>query len=141
MVSNFPAATCSEAVFAEVASSPATIGSSATPAADSLKAGEIIFLGFVLAFCQVLDGILTAIGVTHFGITIEANLLLRYAMSCVGELAALAIFKIAAVLIIISLCYLASRVLWVRTAMKFLIAVYLFGAILPWGFILIGRII
>jgi len=140
MVSNFPAATCSAGVpagtaaFTEVATSSAIIR-------DSVIAGEVVFLGTVLALCQILDGLLTAIGVSHFGVRIEGNLLLRYAMDCIGELAALALFKTAAVLIIISLCYLASRVLWVKPAMKLLIAVYIFGAILPWGYILIGRII
>ncbi len=138
MVSNFPAAAC-DAVFAEMAPPSAAIDDSLS--INPAKAGEIAFMGVVLAFCQLIDGILTAIGVAHFGITMEANPLLRYAMESVGELAALAIFKTAAVLIIISLCCLASRVLWVRTAMKVLIAVYLIGAILPWGFILIGRII
>lgn len=134
MVSNFPAATCSDAVFPEV-----TLSSAATH--DFEKAREVVFLGAGLALCQLLDGILTGVGVRHFGTQIEANVLLRYAMTQLGELTALALFKAAAVLIIISLCYLASRISWIRPALRLLIAIYVVGAILPWGYILINRII
>lgn len=98
-------------------------------------------LGTALILCQVLDGVLTGIGVFHFGPGIEANLLLRSAMESIGSLEALVVFKLSAIIIVISLCYLSGRVFWIRTAMKALIAVYVFGAILPWGVMLFNRII
>lgn len=98
-------------------------------------------LGLALIVCQLLDGILTWIGVGHFGVALEANPLLRSFIEELGLLPALVLFKSSAILIIISLCYIENWVSWINHALKALIAIYFFAAILPWGYILLARTI
>ena len=85
---------------------------------------------------QALDGILTTIGVSRFGVEVEANPLIRNLMHSYGEIAALALVKSLAIVAICTLVFLAHRVTWVSKAMGYVAALYLFVAILPWTYLL-----
>jgi len=102
---------------------------------------EIVVLGIVLGVLQILDGYLTAIGVFHFGTSIEGNPLLRSFMETYGFIPTLVVAKTVALSIIALLCALSSRVWWLSTAMKGMIAVYLVAAVIPWCFILSGKVL
>lgn len=101
---------------------------------------EILALGIILSLLQVADGVMTGIGVLHFGVKAEGNILLRTMMESYGVLGTLFSVKLLAIGIIIVLCQLASSVPWVRSALKAVISIYLFAAILPWSYILLIRL-
>ena len=92
-----------------------------------------------MAVLQILDGIMTGIGVARLGVSAEGNFVLRYLMENIGYIPTLLIAKIAAILIIITLCSMSTRVSWIPKALKVLIAVYLGAAVLPWSLILISH--
>lgn len=102
----------------------------------SALAREIAILGLLLATLQIADGILTAVGVSYFGTSIEGNFVLRSLMDSFGVVATLIGVKIAAIAIIMALCHLAFTVTWLRSALKLVISLYFFAAILPWSYIL-----
>lgn len=102
---------------------------------------EILCLGVVLAVLQIMDGVLTAIGVYHFGIGAEANLFIRWCMEQFGPNTALVALKSVALLVIVALCVMARSVGWLRPAMKTVILVYLVAAIIPWSAILAKRLL
>lgn len=97
---------------------------------------EIHILAFILAAFQIFDGLLTLLGVHRFGSAIEANLLLRWTMEEIGRVNALLVFKLTAIAFVFVLFRLSSEISWIKPAMRFLVTVYLFGAIIPWGFML-----
>lgn len=97
---------------------------------------EAITLGFILCIMQALDGVLTTIGVSRFGIESEANPLIRSLMESYGEVFALALVKSFAIVAICVLVFLAHRVSWVSKALGYVTALYLFVAILPWTYLL-----
>jgi len=97
---------------------------------------EMIILGAILALLQVSDGILTAIGIDMFGISAEGNFFLRSLMEQWGAIPALVTAKLFAIAVIFVLCMLSQIVSWIPKAMKGVIAVYLFAAVIPWTFIL-----
>lgn len=88
-------------------------------------AGDIIIIGFLLT--QVLDGTFTYIGVVSFGRHIEANPLLAWLMTCLGDGPALAAAKITAIGFGAFLHLTA-----VHRAVAALTALYLVLAIVPW---------
>lgn len=98
----------------------------------SLPQKEVIVLGLILIALQILDGILTNIGMNLFGTQMEGNSLLRGIMENYGAVTALVISKSLAILTIISLVYLSNQVKWIRHALKGVIAVYFTFAIAPW---------
>jgi|GEM_PF-1131076 len=100
---------------------------------------EIIVLGVLLAALQVMDGVLTYLGVSHFGLGAEANGFVRYAMHQLGPQSALILLKSVALVVVVVLCHLARSVSWLRFAMKTIIAVYIIAAIIPWTTILLLR--
>lgn len=103
---------------------------------ESDQAPKVLLLGFFLAALQAVDGVLTSIGVTRFGTSIEGNPMLRQLMEHFGHIPTLAILKLIAIIIVLSLTYLAQRRPWVHNAMGALTCVYLVAAILPWTYIL-----
>lgn len=115
-----------------------------SPATNSFRASnsesdqtpKVLLLGFFLASLQAADGVLTSIGVTRFGTSIEGNPVLRQLMEHFGHIPTLAILKLIAIIIVLSLTYLAQRRPWVHNAMGALTCVYLVAAILPWTYIL-----
>jgi len=106
-----------------------------------LPSREILTLGLLLATLQILDGILTVIGVGHFGLGAEANLLIRFFMESFGPASALIILKSIALVIIALLCSMAKNVHWIPLALKAMIVLYMVAAIIPWSAILIHKLV
>lgn len=100
---------------------------------------EMFFLAGALIVLQILDGVLTGIGVGHFGAAAEGNPLLRELMHSVGHIPALIIVKTIAIFVILALLSLSVRVRWVSPALKVMIGLYLFAAIIPWTGIILFK--
>jgi len=91
--------------------------------------GDIALLVFLVA--QATDGVLTYVGVSTYGRHIEANPLIGWLMTLIGQGAALATAKGAAVFFGIAL-HLSA----VHRAVALLAALYIAVAVLPWVAIL-----
>jgi len=91
--------------------------------------GDIALLVFLLA--QASDGVLTYVGVSLYGLHIEANPIIGWLMSWIGEGAALTTAKVAAGSFGIAL-HLSA----VHRAVAVLAAFYLAVAVFPWVAIL-----
>ena len=100
---------------------------------------QVLILGSLVAILQILDGILTGIGVSLMGISAEGNGLLRMLMEQIGTVPALLAAKLLAILVVATLCVLASEVRWVTRALQGVIVLYLVCAIIPWSTILLTR--
>lgn len=87
--------------------------------------GDVALLVFLIA--QASDGVLTYVGVSTYGLHIEANPLIGWLMTLLGEGAALATAKVAAVGFGIAL-HLSS----VHRAVAALAILYLAVAVFPW---------
>lgn len=98
---------------------------------------EILALGVILALLQVLDGVLTAIGMHQYGTSMEGNILLRSLMGVIGYLPALIVVKTASIGLIGVLCLQATKVQWLKPAFIGVIALYTVMAVLPWTYILL----
>ena len=92
---------------------------------DSLF-GDIAVVGFLLV--QVLDGVFTYLGVTIWGVHIEANPLISSAVAYAGLGRAVVGAKLAAILFGMLL-----HVRRVHSLVALLTAFYLVVAILPWA--------
>jgi hypothetical protein len=87
--------------------------------------GEIALLVFLLT--QVLDGVLTYIGVSTYGLRVEGNPIIAWLISALGEAPGLAAAKLAAG------CFgIALHLSAVHTAVALLAAFYVVVAIVPW---------
>lgn len=104
--------------------------------ASFLPKPGVLMLGLSLAVLQAMDGILTSVGVSRFGPAIEGNPLLRALIEEYGHTPTLALTKIFAIFVVIALTFMADSIPWVKKAMGALTCVYLFGAVLPWTYIL-----
>lgn len=91
--------------------------------------GDVALLVFLIA--QASDGVLTYVGVSTYGLRIEANPLIGWLMSLIGQGAALATAKVAAGFFGIAL-HLSA----VHRAVAILAAFYLAVAVFPWVAIL-----
>jgi hypothetical protein len=91
--------------------------------------GDVALVMFLLAQC--FDGVFTYLGVTAYGVGIEANPIIASLIVCFGQGAALTFAKIVASSLGICL-YLRN----VHAAVAMLTAFYLTAAILPWAAIL-----
>ena len=87
--------------------------------------GDVALLVFLIA--QASDGVLTYVGVSTYGRHIEANPLIGWLMTLIGQGAALATAKGAAVFFGIAL-HLSS----VHRAVALLAVLYLAVAVFPW---------
>ena len=87
--------------------------------------GDIALLVFLIA--QASDGVLTYVGVSTYGRHIEANPLIGWLMTMIGQGAALATAKVAAVFFGIALHLFA-----VHRAVALLAVLYIAVAVLPW---------
>jgi len=87
--------------------------------------GDVALLVFLIA--QASDGVLTYVGVSTYGLHIEANPLIGWLMTMLGEGAALATAKVAAVAFGIAL-HLSA----VHRAVAALAVLYLAVAVFPW---------
>ena len=106
---------------------------------SAVHAREVLFLGVLLAFLQLLDGIFTSMGVARWGTSVEGNPFLRTMMEQFGHLPTLALMKCLAIGIICCLTMLAQERPWVKNAMSAVCCVYVVAAIIPWAFILFIR--
>lgn len=87
--------------------------------------GDVVVLGFFLT--QFLDGAFTYLGVSLWGLAIEANPIISSAVSYAGLGVGLAGAKLFAVALGIAL-----HLCRVHNVVALLTAVYVFGALLPW---------
>jgi len=97
---------------------------------------SVYFWAGMLISLQVLDGILTAIGMERLGIQAEGNVILRYFMELLGHVPALVIMKSFAIAIIICLCQAANTYSWIKYALQGVNVLYICAAILPWMIVL-----
>ena len=93
-------------------------------------------LGLIVVALQILDGILTGLGMFHFGTDMEGNAVLRYMMVNLGFVPALIIAKATAIAVVSGLCIFAYRIWWLKLALRGIIGVYLTMAVAPWTVIL-----
>lgn len=100
------------------------------------SAEKALFLGGLLCILQALDGILTSVGVSRFGIAVEGNPFIRSLMIELGHIPALGLIKCLAVVVIITLTWFARKLPWVNNAMGAVSCVYIFSAIIPWTYLL-----
>jgi hypothetical protein len=101
---------------------------------------EMYVLGALMIALQILDGVLTGIGVSYLGVSAEGNLFLRSMMEQIGYIQTLVIVKLVAVAVVAALCILSAQVDWIRKVMKVLIVVYLTVAVIPWTAIIVTRL-
>jgi hypothetical protein len=93
---------------------------------------KAFFIGAALAICQILDGILTYIGLSLFGVQMEGNGLLRGLMHIYGMAPALFAVKSIALVVAIILALQAHRRKWIRPILVGVVAFYLVLAVVPW---------
>lgn len=93
-------------------------------------------LGLLLAGCQVLDGLLTYVGLSLLGVHMEGNSFLRSLMLAYGTAPALFLVKLFAVLMAGILMFQAHHRRWVRPVITVLILIYLSLAVFPWTYII-----
>jgi hypothetical protein len=87
--------------------------------------GDLALLVFLLA--QALDGVLTYIGVSTYGMHMEGNPLIGWLMTAMGEGPALAAAKLTAG------CFgVVLHVSAVHRAVALLAGFYLVAAVIPW---------
>jgi len=98
--------------------------------AERSRFGDAVIVLFLLA--QAADGVMTYVGVTTFGVHLEANPLLASLMDAFGQGAAVAAAKILASGLGISL-----HLIGVHRILAVLTGVYLLAAILPWAGLLL----
>ncbi len=98
---------------------------------------DIITLGIVLAVLQVVDGVLTGIGMAQYGTSMEGNIALRSLMSSIGYIPALVIVKGACIGLVALLCHQTTKISWLKPALYGVMALYIVGAVVPWTYILV----
>ena len=110
----------------------------ATPCvADPCLPTDIIVLGIILTTLQILDGLLTGIGMAQYGTAMEGNILLRSLMTAIGYAPALFLVKGASVALIVLLCHQTTKISWLKPALYGVMALYVLGAVVPWTYILV----
>ena len=94
--------------------------------AERSRFGDAVIVLFLLA--QAADGVMTYVGVTTFGVHLEANPLLASLMNMFGQGTAVAGAKLVASGLGISL-----HLVGVHRILAILTGVYLIAAVLPWA--------
>jgi hypothetical protein len=102
---------------------------------------EELRLCLVLTGVQICDGVLTGIGVTHFGLEAEGNVLLRQCMEMIGAIPALLILKSLSILATAPMIGYIKHLSWLPLMMKGVIGLYVVFAIVPWCFVICTRIL
>lgn len=108
---------------------------------DATPGRQMLLLATIMIALQIVDGVLTGIGISHLGISAEGNILLRMMMENIGYIPTLVLVKTLAVFVVAALYFISLRVPWVAKAMRFMIAIYLGAAIIPWSAIILIKII
>ena len=93
---------------------------------------KALLLGAALAGCQVLDGILTYVGLKILGVHTEGNTFLLQLMHAYGMVPALCAAKFMAILLAGILMFHAHKRKWIRPIILLLVVVYLALAVFPW---------
>lgn len=93
--------------------------------AERSRFGDAVIVLFLLA--QAADGVMTYVGVSTLGVHIEANPLLASLMVVVGQGTAVAVAKLLASGLGISL-----HLVGVHRILAVLTGIYVVGAVLPW---------
>lgn len=101
---------------------------------------EIFLIGLILSLIQIVDGLLTLVGVKHFGSDIEGNPIVKNLIDSMGAVPALGLTKLFAIFVIIALCSLYRTVPWIGRALKSVMVVYLVAAIIPWSYLILSKI-
>jgi hypothetical protein len=86
---------------------------------------------------QILDGVLTGIGMAQYGTAMEGNALLRSLMTVMGYVPALLIVKSASIALTALLCQQTTNISWLKPALYGVMALYVIGAVVPWTYILV----
>lgn len=97
---------------------------------------KAFLLGTALAICQVMDGLLTYMGLTILGVHMEGNIFLRELMHAYGMALPLLCAKLLAIVFVISLALFAHKRRWVRPLILIMTAIYLLLAVLPWIYLI-----
>lgn len=97
---------------------------------------KALILGATLALCQVLDGVLTYIGLSLYGVHMEGNAFLHALMQAYGAEPVLVIAKCSALAIAVVLTFYAHRRRWVRPLLGLVVAIYFVLAVLPWTYLI-----
>jgi len=97
---------------------------------------DFLALGLFLISLQVMDGILTSLGVARYGVQAEGNPLLSHLMLEYGADQVLWVVKAAAVAVVTFMTIQAKRVSWVKDIIGVLSCIYLSAAIIPWIIVL-----
>lgn len=95
---------------------------------------QALILGLALILCQLLDGVLTFIGLSLMGIEMEGNSYLRELMHAYGMAPTLFLAKSAAIILAVYLMLHAHARRWIRPAIFMLVLVYLTLAVVPWTY-------
>lgn len=96
----------------------------------------LIYFAIFFVSLQILDGMLTSIGMARFGVHSEGNPLLKDLMIRFTPDQALVAVKTLAVLMVVTLTVVAKRISWIRDIIGLLSCIYLFAAIIPWVYII-----
>jgi len=91
---------------------------------------------FVLFSLLLVDGVMTYIGISHTSTSYEANILVRRCMDLLGVGAGLILSKMLSIFSLCFLWYYKKEIIWIFSAIKGLVFVYLSFAIIPWAYIL-----
>lgn len=97
---------------------------------------KAFLVGAALVCCQLLDGILTYLGLALLGVHMEGNAFLRELMHAYGKAPVLFTIKTAAVLLVIGITFFSHRRRWFRWVIGALVCVYLALALVPWTLII-----
>lgn len=107
---------------------------------DWLCKVELDNLIALLVLCQLLDGILTFIGVNRFGIGQEGNPLLKSLMASFGAGQTLFVVKTLAIVLLFFIrdLYTHSRkhMSFIVPCLHVILIIYTVGAIIPWMIVL-----
>ena len=98
-------------------------------------------IGTALALCQLLDGLLTYVGLSLMGIHMEGNGFMRTLMYYYGMAPALFFVKIIALGIAIGLSLHSHNRRWMRPVLVGIVAFYLVLAVVPWTILISKELI
>ena len=97
---------------------------------------KAFLLGVLLALCQILDGLLTYIGLSLMGTHIEGNAFLKELMYAYGTAPVLFATKVISLVCVMLLTIPSHRRRWLRGVIGILCAVYLGLAVIPWMYLI-----
>lgn len=98
---------------------------------------RVLFWAVCLCVAQILDGVLTYLGMTRFGVNAEGNVLLHTLMNYMGVAQALLTVKLLSIYVVVFLCCRDISERWLRVAFKSITIFYFIFAICPWTLMLI----